>query len=131
MSDQQQRHLSLLFEFIDLAQKKEIAAIDAKERHFFDSDFRWTIGGRGRISGRYSGWKEYRKVIVGAVATPAEVITVARNADHVFAMTRLTGKRESRSLDLRVCFVVRFTDGRIAEVRSVPLDDYAWDEFWS
>jgi len=130
MSDPQQ-HLALMFEFIGLVQGNDVAAIDAREEEFFHPDFRWTIGGRGRISRTYSGWKEYREVIVGEVQTPAEIVTVAANADHIFALTRLAGERIGKRLDLQVCFVVRFDDGRIAEVRSVPLDDYAWDQFWA
>ena len=46
-------------------------------------------------------------------------------------VSHMTGERRGRVLDQQVCFVFRFADGKLVEGRSIPADDYSWDESWA
>jgi hypothetical protein len=96
----------------------------------------WRIGGRSAIAGEYRGrdelfaqmkrWSEltqgtYRAQCTSAVADEARVV----------AFYRATGTREGRTIDLEQLLVVTLDEGRWIDVRALPTDQYAFDEFWS
>jgi hypothetical protein len=49
----------------------------------------------------------------------------------VVAFYRATGTREGRTIDLEQLLVVTLDEGRWIDVRALPTDQYAFDEFWS
>lgn len=121
-----------LFRFLSLVQKKELNKIAKLADYFFHPDYTCYVGGNGRISGVYRGWKEYcDKIVLGEISTPAKLVTIVTNNQYVNLITRLKGEREGKKLDLQVSFLFRFSGGKIIEQRSIPFDDYAWDQFWA
>jgi uncharacterized protein len=56
---------------------------------------------------------------------------IAADGDYLVVWGRLTAQREGRTLDCEHCVMYRFESGKIVEGRTVPVDLYAFDEFWS
>lgn len=56
---------------------------------------------------------------------------VAADGDYLVVWGRITAEREGRTLDCDHCVMYRFKNGKIVEGRTVPIDLYAFDEFWS
>jgi ketosteroid isomerase-like protein len=56
---------------------------------------------------------------------------VAADGDFLFVSGRITAERPGKSLDSEHCVIYKFRDGRVAEGRTIPLDLYRFDEFWS
>jgi ketosteroid isomerase-like protein len=53
-------------------------------------------------------------------------------ADHAVAVYRAHGARDGgRSLDIEQALLIRVEDGRWVDVRAQPLDQQAFDAFWS
>jgi ketosteroid isomerase-like protein len=50
---------------------------------------------------------------------------------YLFVYGRVTAEREGKRLDSDHCVVFRFEAGRIVEGRTLPVDLYAFDDFWS
>ena len=56
---------------------------------------------------------------------------VAADGDFLFVWGRITAQRPGKSLDSEHCVMYKFSEGRVVEGRTVPLDLYRFDEFWS
>lgn len=56
---------------------------------------------------------------------------VAANADYLFVWGRITAQRNGKKLDSEHCVMYRFANGKIVQGRTVPIDLYAFDEFWA
>ncbi|MDF3065313.1 MAG: hypothetical protein K0R38_914 [Polyangiaceae bacterium] len=56
---------------------------------------------------------------------------VAADGDYLVVWGRITAEREGRRLDCEHCVMYRFRSGKIVEGRTVPIDLYAFDAFWS
>jgi ketosteroid isomerase-like protein len=56
---------------------------------------------------------------------------VAADGDYLVVWGRITASREGRTLDSDHCVMYRFQSGKIVEGRTVPVDLYAFDAFWS
>ena len=120
-----------LIKYLKLIQKRNIGKIDRLQSRLFHDDLKVIVGGKGRISGLYRGWPEYRdKIILAEVNTPAEVLNISTSRNTVILVTRLHGVREGKTMDLQVVFIFSFHKGKIIEGRSIPVDDYVWDKFW-
>ncbi len=99
-------------------------------------DVVWTIPGRSGLAGRFEG----RDAALGALRQAVvlsdgtyrtELEDVIADDEHVVAVYRALGTRGGRELDLRQALLCRVEDGRWVEVRALPFDQYAFDEFWS
>lgn len=55
---------------------------------------------------------------------------VAAAGDYVFVYGRITATRAGKRLDSDHCVVFRYSNGRVVEGRTVPVDQYAFDAFW-
>ena len=103
----------------------------------FAEDAFWHLPGRSPIAGDYRG----RKTIMADLLTTlprrsngtlrTELVDVLVGEQAIVALQHATGEREGRQLDLTACQVMKFRDGRIAEIRGHYLDLYQLDEFWS
>ena len=60
-----------------------------------------------------------------------EPCAVAADGDYLVVWGRITAERLGRRLDSEHCVMYRFVNGKIVEGRTVPVDLYAFDEFWS
>ncbi|MCJ7608602.1 hypothetical protein MUP00_02890 [Candidatus Bathyarchaeota archaeon] len=49
--------------------------------------------------------------------------------EYLFVVTKLTGKRDGKSLDTENWYLYRFRDGKIVEGRNISTDQYAFDEY--
>jgi len=59
------------------------------------------------------------------------VLEVFPGADRVIVLQRTTGERDGRTLDILVCQLMTFRDGRSPKVRGFQADQYALDAFWN
>jgi uncharacterized protein len=102
----------------------------------FHTDVSYTIPGRSPLAGRASGIGEHlaqlrtaRELSGGTLHfEPRSVIS---KGDMLFVYGHITAARENRRLDSDHMVVFRFCEGRILEGRTVPLDLYEFDAFWS
>jgi ketosteroid isomerase-like protein len=56
---------------------------------------------------------------------------VAADGDYLVVWGRITAEREGKRLNSDHCVMYRFSQGKIVEGRTVPVDLYAFDAFWS
>ena len=125
-------NLYKLVRLLTMMQKKQVAQIDQLESYFFHPDYKCHIGGESRISGVYDGWSAYRdKIILGEVGTPAKLLNIVTTKNSIKLITRMSGERDGKSLDLDVDFLFTFSGNRIIEQRSIPSDSQKWSEFWA
>jgi ketosteroid isomerase-like protein len=47
--------------------------------------------------------------------------------EYLFVASKLTGKREGKSLETENCYLYRFRDVKIVEGRNIPTDQYAFE----
>lgn len=101
-----------------------------------DENVIYTIPGRSPIAGETTGLsahlaalKRARELSHGTLKlTPR---AVAADGDYLVVWGRITAEREGRTLDCEHCVMYRFRSGKIVEGRTVPIDLYAFDAFWS
>src|SRR4051812_44158014 len=55
---------------------------------------------------------------------------VAADGDYLVVWGRITAEREGKRLNSDHCVMYRFSQGKIVEGRTVPVDLYAFDAFW-
>ena len=60
-----------------------------------------------------------------------ELRSVVADAEYLFVYGRVRAERPDKQLDSDHCVVFRFADGKIVGGRTVPVDLYEFDEFWS
>ncbi|KON30647.1 hypothetical protein AC482_03370 [miscellaneous Crenarchaeota group-15 archaeon DG-45] len=100
-----------------------------------DGEIVYRVSGRGPISGTYNGRHEFIaalervKELSGGTMTVQPMVTLADD-EFVFALARARGQRGEKKLDIEHCYLYRFRDGRLVEGRTMPVDLYAFDEFW-
>jgi len=95
----------------------------------------WHASGRGPRSGTHAGRDAVMDYLasIGEAAdrfdSVLEEILVGR--DLVAVLFRVSGSRQGRELDTGFILIFRIEGSRLAEVWSVPRDQYAVDEFWA
>jgi uncharacterized protein len=57
--------------------------------------------------------------------------TVVADEEYLFVYGRISAQRPGKTLDSDHCVVFRFAAGKIVEGRTVPVDLYEFDEFWT
>jgi ketosteroid isomerase-like protein len=100
------------------------------------ADVVWETAGRSRLAGRRVG--------VGAVLSQLarsselsggtyriEVEDIAAGEDHAVVLYRGHATVGGRAASFGMVNVYAIADGRITSVQAVPVDLYAFDEFWS
>lgn len=100
-------------------------------------DLVWHIPGRNPIAGEYHGrdrvlaFNAHVLALTGGTLT-LELVDVWANEHGAVALHRGGGTRpDGRPNHDEVCMVFTIRDGRIAEARYYPFDQYGVDAFWA
>jgi ketosteroid isomerase-like protein len=124
----------------ELAYKRMIAAFNANDLGAVEAlvspDLVYTIPGKSQIACHTRGVMPHLTVLKQARELSAGTLrleprAVAADGNYLVVWGRITAEREGRRLDSDHCVMYRFERGRIVEGRTVPVDLYAFDEFWS
>lgn len=98
-------------------------------------DIIYKVSGRGPVSGIYEGRLAFMKLLEkvkelsGGTITVRPIVMLADD-EYVFVLARATGRRGEKVLDIEHCYLYRFSNGRLVEGRTMPVDLYEFDEFW-
>jgi ketosteroid isomerase-like protein len=99
----------------------------------FAEDLLWHEGGRNQLSGDYRG----REAVFGFFGKFMEatqgsfrldVHAVLADDEHGVALVVISASRGGRSITVNAVDVMHLRDGKVAEVWTVPADQYAFDE---
>jgi ketosteroid isomerase-like protein len=110
--------------------------IDAAGR-YCSQDIVYRVAGKSRIAGEYRGIEQFDKALKlakelsgGTIKFEPQVVLADDRAVMVYG--HATAQREGKTLDIDHAYLYRFDeDGKIIEGRTIPVDLYAFDEFWS
>ncbi len=98
-------------------------------------DVVWHASGRGPRSGDHKGRDAVLDFLAGigedADEFDLELDDVLVGEQRTAILCRVSGERNGRLLEAGFVLLLRFEDNQIAEVWSVPRDQYAIDEFWA
>lgn len=102
----------------------------------FAEDAVWHVPGANAVAGEYRGRGEIIAFLRRAVELTGgtyrvELLWVVADDEHVVAVYRARGERQGRSLDIEQALLVRVEAGLWADIRAQPLDQAAFDVFWS
>lgn len=102
----------------------------------FSDDIAFVISGSSVQSGTFSGKQgvgRYFSIVQEHTGGThrVEVLDVLANDDRVVALLRALGERGDEVFDMTVIHLLRVSDGKVTEVAIVPVDQYAFDAFWS
>jgi ketosteroid isomerase-like protein len=116
----------------DAFRNKDIPAVMEK----ISDDFKMVVPGRSIQSGTFAGKQELGRYfsIVGqftAGTHTVEPIEVLAKDDTVVALLRATGTHEHDVFDMTVIHVMKVVDGKVVDLKIIPTDQYAFDDFWS
>ncbi len=106
-------------------------------RECFAEQAVWHIPGHSRIAGSYRGWEAIEREFFGKLRSltrgtfKAALVDVLANDLRAVALQHATGQRGARRLEIDVCQVFRFQDGKIVEARAHYADQEHLDWFWS
>jgi ketosteroid isomerase-like protein len=94
------------------------------------------VPGRSPNTGDYRGKQQVLAFLGGAAEATGgtlklELGDVALGTDHVMALARYTATRPGKTLENRLCHVVRVRGARVVESWFYTGDQYAVDAFWS
>jgi len=97
----------------------------------------WHVPGRNAMAGSYTGMAEIgpflrRTAELTGGTYRVELLWVLADDERLVAVYRARGERDGRAaLDIEQALLIRVDDGRWTEIRAQPLDQPAFDEFWS
>ncbi len=104
---------------------------------FFNDDIVYLVLGRSPIAGEYRGIEEYYrflqrlKGLIGGESIIEPRVVLADNKSLV-VYGRVRTRRKVKSYDNDQAYLFRLgNDGKVIEGRVIPVDLYAFDEFWS
>ena len=120
------RRMMAAFNQNDLSTVEELVA----------SDVDYIVPGRSRLAGHtkdLAGLLEMlrRSKELSGGTLRLENGTVLADDRFLFVYGRIRAERAGRQLDSPHCVVFEFEAGKIVAGRTVPVDLYAFDEFWS
>jgi ketosteroid isomerase-like protein len=98
-------------------------------------DFHWEVMGRFPYAGKYQGVEGLQKLMRGVREGSGNTFhmtpELAFGDDDAAVLTgHVTASRPGKTLDARNIFIVQCENDRIARGWTVPMDQYAYDEFW-
>ena len=97
----------------------------------------WHVPGANAMAGDYRGRDEIiaflrRTAELTGGTYRVELLWVVADDEHTVAVYRAQGERDGgRSLDIEQALLVELQDGRWTDIRAQPLDQPAFDSFWS
>jgi len=108
-----------------------------KADRYCDENIVYRIAGRSPIAGEYRGIEQFDKALKlvkelsgGTIKFEPQVVLADDQAVMVYG--HATAQRNGKTLDIDHAYLYRFNkEGRIFEGRTIPVDLYAFDEFWS
>ena len=122
-------NVAVIRDIFAAAAKGDLAALN----DVFAEDLVWHEGGRNQISGDYRG----REAVFGFFGKTMELTQGAFRVDlhdvladdeHGVALVALSASRDGRSVNVNGVDVYHFRDGKVVEVWTAPVDQYAFDE---
>jgi len=123
-----------------IAYKGMIAAFNANDlsavEALVDANLVYEIPGKSPIACRTRGVAAHIQMLklareLSGGTLRLEPRAIAADGDYLVVWGRITAERAGKRLDSDHCVMYRFEAGKIVEGRTVPLDLYAFDEFWS
>ena len=102
----------------------------------FSPDIAWHIAGRSEIAGEYRGHQDvlgfFGQLHERSGGTfQLEIVDITASDDHVIALTRETGDRNGKVLDITGVHIWQVRDGKATDFQGTATDVHAEDEFWS
>lgn len=106
-------------------------------KEVYSENLIYRLAGRSPIAGEYHGIEQFYALLQrvktlsgGTLTLTPQVILGDDRAIMVYA--RATARRKGKTLDIDQAYYYRFgEDNKIIEARTIPVDLYAFDEFWS
>ena len=110
----------------------DLGAVEA----LVDVDLEYTIPGVSPIACHTRGVVAHLQMLKAARERSGGTLrleprAVAADGEYLIVWGRITAEREGKRLDSDHCVMYRFSNGKIVEGRTVPVDQYAFDAFWS
>ena len=110
---------------------------DSVETLSFSEDIKYRIAGKSCIAGEYNGIEQFTKVLQlvkeltgGTISFKPQVVLADDRT--VMAYGRANAKREGKILDIDHAYLYKLDkEGNIVEGMTIPVDLYAFDEFWA
>ena len=106
-------------------------------KEIFSEDIVYRIAGRGPVAGEYRGIDEFgralrrvKELTSNTIAFKPAVVLADNRSLMVYG--RATAERAGKKLDIEHVYLYRYgDDGKVIEGWTIPVDQYAFDEFWS
>lgn len=100
------------------------------------ADLVYTIPGRSPIACHTRGVVPHLEVLKRARELSGGTLrlepqAIAADGDYLLIWGRISAERAGKRLDSEHCVMYRFAEGKIVEGRTIPIDLYSFDEFWS
>ncbi len=131
-SEEAAANVAAYWRLIDAFNRSDLEAVGA----VLDPGIVYTIPGRSPIACHTQGIPAHldalRRVRERSGNTlKLEPLAVSGAGDRVFVYGRISASREGKRLDGDHYVVFRFSGGRIVEGITLPVDLYAFDDFWA
>jgi uncharacterized protein len=103
----------------------------------FADDAVWRVPGANSMTGTYEGRDEIlaflrRTAELTGGTYRVELLWVVADDAHTVAVYRAQGERDGRApLDIEQALLVELRNGLWADIRAQPLDEQAFDAFWT
>lgn len=110
--------------------------IDAASK-YCSENIVYRIAGKSLIAGEYRGIEQFDKALKLVKELSGDTIKfepqlVLADDKAVMVYGHATAQREGKTLDIDHTYLYLFNkEGKIIEGRTIPVDLYAFDEFWS
>ncbi len=106
-----------------------------KARALVTDDFQWQVMGRFQYAGIYNGVEGLAALLKGVRDASGNTFRMtpelSLGSDEAAAIVgHVTASRAGKTLDAQNVFIVRCENGLIARGWTIPVDQYAYDEFW-
>ena len=127
------RHLVTMRETIAAFNRGDLARVG----ELVHPDIVYRIAGKSPVAGEHRGIGAFIELLEqvkrrSGGSVQLEVQDALADDRTVMLMSRITARREGRTLDQAQAYWYRFgPDGRIVEGRTIPIDLYAFDAFWA
>ncbi|MGH3071127.1 MAG: nuclear transport factor 2 family protein [Gaiellaceae bacterium] len=102
----------------------------------FAPDAVWHVPGENAMAGDYRGMDEIgsflrrtRELTNGTYQV--ELLWAVADDEHLVTVYRARGEREGRTLDIEQALFIRVEDDRWTEIWAQPLDQAAFNAFWT
>jgi ketosteroid isomerase-like protein len=103
----------------------------------FADDAVWHVPGTNAMAGQYRGRDEIiaflrRTAELTGGTYRVELQWVVADEEHIAVVYRAQGERDGgRALDIEQALLIELRDGLWTDIRAQPLDQQAFDAFWS